>query len=94
MRFWRKKQSARPVCGRAFPPHPALLRALRDDGKRKLCAGAQLAVRLELALGGAQPRLRQGLPGLVVADLGLLLGDILMAIVDPRISFTKKEGSR
>ena len=26
--------------------------------------------------------------------LGLLLGDILMGIVDPRISFTKKEGSR
>ncbi|MBS7335856.1 MAG: ABC transporter permease [Eubacteriales bacterium] len=26
--------------------------------------------------------------------LGLLLGDLLMAIVDPRISFTKKEGSR
>ena len=26
--------------------------------------------------------------------LGLLLGDLLMAIVDPRISFTNKEGSR
>ncbi len=26
--------------------------------------------------------------------LGLLLGDVLMGIVDPRISFTKKEGSR
>ena len=26
--------------------------------------------------------------------LGLLLGDLLMAVVDPRISFTKKEGSR
>ena len=25
---------------------------------------------------------------------GLLLGDLLMAVVDPRISFTKKEGSR
>ena len=30
----------------------------------------------------------------VIGILGLLLGDILMAIVDPRISFTKKEGSR
>ena len=26
--------------------------------------------------------------------LGLLLGDILMGIVDPRISFSKKEGAR
>ena len=30
----------------------------------------------------------------VLSILGLLLGDILMAIVDPRISFSKKEGSR
>ena len=30
----------------------------------------------------------------VMSILGLLLGDLLMAIVDPRISFTKKEGSR
>ena len=29
-----------------------------------------------------------------VGIVGLLLGDIAMAIVDPRISFTKKEGSR
>ena len=29
-----------------------------------------------------------------LSTLGLLLGDLLMAIVDPRISFTKKEGSR
>ena len=29
-----------------------------------------------------------------ISILGLLLGDILMAILDPRISFTKKEGSR
>ncbi len=29
-----------------------------------------------------------------VGIVGLLLGDILMAIVDPRISFSKKEGSR
>ena len=28
------------------------------------------------------------------ADKLLLLGDLLMAVVDPRISFTKKEGSR
>ena len=27
-------------------------------------------------------------------DKILLLGDLLMAVVDPRISFTKKEGSR
>jgi oligopeptide transport system permease protein len=26
--------------------------------------------------------------------LGLLLGDLLMGVVDPRISFAKKEGSR
>jgi len=26
--------------------------------------------------------------------IGLLLGDILMGIVDPRISFAKKEGAR
>lgn len=26
--------------------------------------------------------------------VGLLLGDLLMGIVDPRISFAKKEGSR
>ena len=30
----------------------------------------------------------------IVSILGLLLGDLLMAVVDPRISFTKKEGSR
>ena len=30
----------------------------------------------------------------VMSMLGLLLGDLLMAVVDPRISFTKKEGSR
>lgn len=30
----------------------------------------------------------------VISILGLLLGDILMGIVDPRISFAKKEGSR
>ena len=30
----------------------------------------------------------------VMSILGLLLGDLLMAFVDPRISFTKKEGSR
>lgn len=30
----------------------------------------------------------------VVSILGLLFGDILMGIVDPRISFAKKEGSR
>ena len=30
----------------------------------------------------------------IMGILGLLLGDILMGIVDPRISFTKKEGSR
>ena len=30
----------------------------------------------------------------VISILGLLLGDILMGIVDPRISFSKKEGSR
>ena len=30
----------------------------------------------------------------VMRILGLLLGDLLMAVVDPRISFTKKEGSR
>lgn len=30
----------------------------------------------------------------VISILGLLLGDLLMAVVDPRISFTKKEGSR
>ena len=29
----------------------------------------------------------------VMSILGLLLGDLLMAVVDPRISFTKKEGS-
>ena len=29
-----------------------------------------------------------------ISILGLLFGDILMAILDPRISFTKKEGSR
>ncbi len=26
--------------------------------------------------------------------LGLLLGDLLMGLVDPRISFAKKEGAR
>ena len=30
----------------------------------------------------------------VMSILGLLLGDLLMAVVDPRISFTKKEGLR
>ena len=30
----------------------------------------------------------------VISILGLLFGDILMGIVDPRISFAKKEGSR
>ena len=30
----------------------------------------------------------------VMSILGLLLGDLLMAVGDPRISFTKKEGSR
>ena len=30
----------------------------------------------------------------VMSILGLLLGDLLMAVVDSRISFTKKEGSR
>ena len=30
----------------------------------------------------------------VMSILGLLLGDLLMAVVDPLISFTKKEGSR
>ena len=30
----------------------------------------------------------------VMSRRGLLLGDLLMAVVDPRISFTKKEGSR
>ena len=30
----------------------------------------------------------------VISILGLLLGDILMGIVDPRISFAKKEGAR
>ena len=30
----------------------------------------------------------------VMSILGLLLGDLLMAVADPRISFTKKEGSR
>lgn len=30
----------------------------------------------------------------VMSILGLLLGDLLMAVVGPRISFTKKEGSR
>ena len=30
----------------------------------------------------------------VMSILGLLLGDLLMAVVDPRISFTKKEGPR
>ena len=30
----------------------------------------------------------------VMSILGLLLGDLLVAVVDPRISFTKKEGSR
>lgn len=30
----------------------------------------------------------------VISILGLLLGDIMMGIVDPRISFAKKEGSR
>ncbi|MEG1873184.1 MAG: ABC transporter permease, partial [Ruthenibacterium sp.] len=29
-----------------------------------------------------------------VGILGLILGDILMAMVDPRISYTKKEGAR
>ena len=29
-----------------------------------------------------------------ISVVGLLLGDVLMALVDPRISFTKKEGSR
>ena len=30
----------------------------------------------------------------VIGILGLILGDMLMALVDPRISFVKKEGSR
>lgn len=30
----------------------------------------------------------------ILSILGLLFGDLLMAVVDPRISFTKKEGSR
>ena len=30
----------------------------------------------------------------VISILGLLFGDILMAILDPRISFAKKEGAR
>lgn len=30
----------------------------------------------------------------IIGIVGLLLGDIAMALVDPRISFTKKEGSR
>ena len=30
----------------------------------------------------------------VISILGLLFGDIMMAIVDPRISLSKKEGSR
>lgn len=30
----------------------------------------------------------------VISILGLLFGDILMGIIDPRISFSKKEGSR
>ena len=30
----------------------------------------------------------------VLGIFGLLLGDLLMALVDPRISLTKKEGSR
>ena len=30
----------------------------------------------------------------VISILGLLFGDILMGVVDPRISFAKKEGSR
>ena len=30
----------------------------------------------------------------VMGIMGLLLGDIAMGLVDPRISFTKKEGSR
>lgn len=30
----------------------------------------------------------------VISILGLLFGDILMGIVDPRISFAKKEGAR
>jgi len=30
----------------------------------------------------------------MMSIIGLLLGDVLMAVVDPRISFTKKEGSR
>ena len=28
------------------------------------------------------------------ADLCLLLGDLLMGLIDPRISFVKKEGAR
>ena len=30
----------------------------------------------------------------ILSILGLLFGDLLMGIVDPRISFAKKEGSR
>jgi oligopeptide transport system permease protein len=30
----------------------------------------------------------------MISVVGLLLGDILMAIFDPRISFTGKEGAR
>ena len=30
----------------------------------------------------------------VISILGLLFGDILMALLDPRISFSKKEGAR
>lgn len=29
-----------------------------------------------------------------IGIVGLLIGDLLMAAVDPRISFVKKEGSR
>lgn len=29
-----------------------------------------------------------------ISILGLLIGDILMAVVDPRISLNKKEGAR
>ena len=29
-----------------------------------------------------------------ISILGLLLGDLLMAVLDPRISFSRKEGAR
>ena len=29
-----------------------------------------------------------------IGIIGMLLGDLLMAVIDPRISFVKKEGAR